>query len=322
MNSAVKTGRSEVPPEADDPQPFRSRRRRAQRRSADRPLWLLLPSAALLLLVIVVPFLIAVYISFLALDQFSLRQWIDAPWVGLGNYVEAISASSVLHSLWVSTAFALLTTAVITPIGLLAALSVNARFRGRAVVRSLFLLPYVIPSFVTATVWRVILQADGGFNAVLGVFGIEGGQWLIGEKSFWALVMVDVWAAWPFIYIMVLAGLQNVSADLYDSADVDGASWWQKIWYVVLPQVRGQLSLGLLLSTLHHFNNFTLPFVLLGTPAPDPALTLPVNIYQTSFHVFRFGLGAAMSVLTLIIMIIPAVIYIRASRLDAKPQEV
>ena len=86
---------------------------------------------------------------------------------------------------------------------------------------------------------------------------------------------------------------------------------------MALPQIRGQLLLGLLLSTLAHFNNFTLPYVLLGNPAPEPALTLPVNVYQTSFQVFRFGLGAAMAVISLILMIIPAVFYLRASKLTA-----
>jgi multiple sugar transport system permease protein len=118
-----------------------------------------------------------------------------------------------------------------------------------------------------------------------------------------------------------LAGLQNISSELYEAADVDGVTWMQKFRYVVLPQIRGQLLLGLLLSTLAHFNNFTLPFVLLGTPAPDAALTLPVNVYQTSFQVFRFGLGGAMAVISLILMIIPAVIYLRASRLTAAAGE-
>ena len=86
---------------------------------------------------------------------------------------------------------------------------------------------------------------------------------------------------------------------------------------MVLPQIRGQLLLGLLLSTLAHINGFTLPFVLLGTPAPEPALTLPVNVFQTSFQVFRFGLGGAMAVISLILMLIPAIFYLRAARLTA-----
>jgi multiple sugar transport system permease protein len=253
----------------------------------------------------------------LDLDQYTLRKFFKAPFVGFQNYVEAFTSAGLLHSIWISLAFSILTTLVCTPIGLLAAMAVNTAFRGRFLVRSLFLVPYVIPSFVTATVWRFIFQPNGAANSLLDTFGIDGGQWLIGDRAFWALVIVDIWAAWPFIYMMTIAGLQSIPNEMYEAADLDGATWVKKIRYVALPQIRGQLLLGLLLSTLAHFNNFTLPYVLLGSPAPQPALTLPVNVYQTSFQVFRFGLGAAMAVISLILMIIPAVIYLRASKLTA-----
>jgi len=275
------------------------------------------PNLILLTAVIVIPFLIGVYISFLDLDQYTLRKFFKAPFVGFQNYVEAFTSAGLLHSIWISLAFSILTTLVCTPIGLLAAMAVNTAFRGRFLVRSLFLVPYVIPSFVTATVWRFIFQPNGAANSLLDMFGIDGGQWLIGDRAFWALVIVDIWAAWPFIYMMTIAGLQSIPNEMYEAADLDGTTWFQKIRFVALPQIRGQLLLGLLLSTLAHFNNFTLPYVLLGSPAPTPALTLPVNVYQTSFQVFRFGLGAAMAVISLILMIIPAVFYLRASKLTA-----
>ena len=279
------------------------------------------PTLVLLLLVIVVPFLIAIVISFLDLDQYSLRSWFEAPVIGFDNYSESFGSAGLLHSIWISLAFSVLTTLVCAPIGLLAALSVNTRFRGRFLVRSLFLIPYVLPSFVTATLWRFILRPDGVFNEMLAKFGIDGGQWLIGDKAFWALVIVDIWAAWPFVYMMTIAGMQSIPNELYEAADMDGVTWFEKIRYVVIPQIRHQLALGLLLSTLAHFNNFTLPFVLFGTPAPDPVLTLQVNIYQTSFQTFRFGLGSAMSVVSLILMIVPAVFYLRASKLNSSPGE-
>jgi multiple sugar transport system permease protein len=301
------------------PLPPADKLRRAPRPTSSRgpPLWLMWPNLILLTAVIVIPFLIGVYISFLDLDQYTLRKFFKAPFVGFQNYVEAFTSAGLLHSIWISLAFSILTTLVCTPIGLLAAMAVNTAFRGRFLVRSLFLVPYVIPSFVTATVWRFIFQPNGAANSLLDMFGIDGGQWLIGDRAFWALVIVDIWAAWPFIYMMAIAGLQGIPNEMYEAADIDGASWFKKIRYVALPQIRGQLLLGLLLSTLAHFNNFTLPYVLLGSPAPQPALTLPVNVYQTSFQVFRFGLGAAMAVISLILMIIPAVFYLRASKLTA-----
>jgi multiple sugar transport system permease protein len=288
-----------------------------------RPMWLMWPSVLLLVVIIGIPLLIAIYISFLSLDQYTLRSWISAPWVGLGNYVTALTAGNVigasaLVSLGVSLAFSLLTTLLITPIGILAALTVNTSYRGRALVRTLYLVPYVIPTFVTALVWRQMFLNGTGlvdrFLAALHLANVNT-YWLLGPNSFWAMVIADVWASWAFIYIMVLAGLQSISHDVYEAADMDGANAWQKLTRIVLPQLRHILGLALLLSTLNHFNNFTLPFVLFGTPPPVQADVLPLNIYVSSFQLFNFGLGGAMSVITLIIMLIPGFLYIRALHL-------
>lgn len=291
-----------------------------------RPMWLMWPSIVLLVVVIGIPFLIAVYISFLNLDQYTLRSWVQAPWVGISNYVTAFTAGNVvgtstLISLGISIGFSLLTTLLITPIGILAALTVNTEYRGRAFIRALYLIPYVIPTFVTALVWRMMFLNKTGlvdrFLAGIHVANINT-YWLLGPNSFWAMVIADVWASWAFIYIMTLAGLQSIPVDVYDAADVDGANSWQKLTRVVLPQLRHILGLALLLSTLNHFNNFTLPFVMFGTPPPVQADVLPLNIYVSSFQLFNFGLGGAMSVITLILMLIPGLLYIRTLRLGER----
>ncbi|GCE16784.1 carbohydrate ABC transporter permease [Dictyobacter kobayashii] len=288
-----------------------------------RPLWLMWPSIIMLFVIVGIPFLIAVYISFLNLDQYTLRSWIHAPWVGLTNYVNSfiegnIVGDSTLVSLGVSLGFSILTTVIITPIGVLGALTVNTPYRGRGVVRALYLIPYVIPTFVTALVWRMMFLNRSGlvdrFLSAIHVASINT-YWLLGPNSFWAMVIADVWASWPFIYIMVLAGLQSIPADMYDAASVDGANSWQRLTMIVLPQLRSILGLALLLSTLNHFNNFTLPFVMFGTPPPVQVDVLPLNIYVTSFQLFNFGLGGAMSVITLIVMLIPGILYIRMLRL-------
>lgn len=288
-----------------------------------RPMWLIWPSAVLLIVIIGIPLLIAVYISFLSLNEYTLRSWISAPWVGVTNYVSALTSGNVigasaLTSLGVSLGFSLLTTLLIMPIGILAALTVNTEYRGRILVRSLYLIPYVIPTFVTALVWRMMFLNETGlvdhFLAAIHVANINT-YWLLGPNSFWAMVITDVWASWAFIYIMVLAGLQSISHEVYEAAEMDGANGWQKLTQVVLPQLRHILGLALLLSTLNHFNNFTLPFVMFGTPPPVQADVLPLNIYVSSFQLFNFGLGGAMSVITLIIMLVPGFLYLRTLRL-------
>lgn len=286
-------------------------------------MWLLWPGSFFLIVIIGIPLLIAIYISFLNLDQYTLRSWLSAPWVGLANYITSLTAGNVvgasaLTSLGVSLAFSLLTTLFITPIGILAALTVNTPYRGRALVRALYLLPYVIPTFVIALIWRMMfLNGTGLVDRVLAALHLASlnTYWLLGPNSFWAMVIADTWASWPFIYMMVLAGLQSIPHDLYEAAEVDGATAWQKLVQIVLPRLRPLLGLALLLSTLNHFNNFTLPFVMFGTPPPVQADVLPLNIYVTSFQLFSFGLGGAMAILTLIIMLIPGILYIRALRL-------
>ncbi len=288
-----------------------------------RPLWLMWPSAFLLIVIIGIPFVIALYISFLNLTQYTLRSWLHAPWAGLTNYITALTAGSVvgasaLTSLGVSIAFSLLTTLLITPIGIIAALTVNTTYRGRTFIRALYLIPYVIPTFVTALIWRMMfLNKTGLVDRLLAFLHLANVNmyWLLGPNSFWAMVITDTWASWAFIYIMVLAGLQSISNDLYEAADMDGANAWQKLTRIVLPQLRHILGLALLLSTLNHFNNFTLPFVMFGTPPPVQADVLPLNVYVSSFQLFNFGLGGAMSIITLIIMLIPGLLYIRALRL-------
>jgi multiple sugar transport system permease protein len=294
-----------------------------KRDGSRHPLWLLWPGLVLLLVIIGIPFLIAFYISFLNLDQYSLRSWLQAPWVGLSNYVAtftngSVIGASMLVSLGVSLGFSVLTTLLIMPIGILAALTVNTPFRGRAFVRILYLIPYVIPTFVTALIWRMMFLNGTGlvdrFLATIHVANINT-YWLLGSNSFWAMVIADTWASWPFIYMMTLAGLQSLSSEVYDSAAVDGANFRQKLVHIILPQLRHTLALAVLLSTLNHFNNFTLPFVMFGTPPPVEADVLPLNIYVSSFQLFNFGAGAAMSVFTLIVVLIPGFLYIRSLRL-------
>lgn len=290
-------------------------RRRRGVTEQQRPLWLLTPGGVLMVLVILIPLALALWISLIDLDQYTLRRWIEAPFIGLDNYAGSLE-SGLLHSIWISVTFAVLSTIATVPIGITAALVTQNAYRGRAFVRAVFLIPYVLPSFVVATVWRTMLQPDGIVNATLAKAGVNGGLWLSGPKSYWTLVLVEIWAAWPFIYLMALAALQSVDAEVHEASAVDGANWWAKLRRVILPYLRGPVLLACLLATLNHINNFTLPFVLFGAPAPDDVNVMPMLVYVTSFQSLRFGLSAAMAVVSLILIAIPLFAYLRAVRLD------
>ncbi len=294
------------------------RRRQVER---NRPLWMLLPGGILMLLIIVVPLIVAAVMSTLDLDQYTLQSWLQAPFIGLGNYVEAVTASPLLRSIGISVSFALIAAVVTMPIGVAAALATQNRFRGRALVRSLFLIPYVLPAFVVGTLWRTMLQPGGVVDSMLGAVGIHSGLWLNGPLSYWSLIIVQIWTSWPFFYLLVLAGLQSVDHEVHEAAAIDGATWWIKLRYVVLPYLRGPVFLALIIAFLHNINAFTLPFVLFGVPAPQDVDVLPVLTYVTSFQSFRFGLSAAMAICSLVLIAIPLFVYLRAVKLDSGEEE-
>jgi multiple sugar transport system permease protein len=279
---------------------------------------MLIPGTFLLVVVVVVPLLVAVQISLLDLDQYTLRQWTDAPFIGFANYLEAVRDSPLPHAIWLSVSYATISAVVALPLGVAAALATQNRFPGRALTRSVFLIPYVLPAFVVGTVWRTILQPSGVANRWLDQVGVDGGLWLNGPKSYWALIVVQIWSSWPLVYLLALSGLQAVDPDVHEAAALDGASWWVKLRYVIFPYLRGPVALAGLISLLHNINSFTLPFVLFGVPSPHDVEVLPVLTYVESFQNFRFGISAAMAVSSLVILLIPLAVYLRAVRLDTE----
>jgi multiple sugar transport system permease protein len=304
-----------APDPATPAAPDRKERRRRGVTERQRPLWLLIPGGVLMTLIIIIPLLLAFYIALIDLDQYTLRRWLDAPFIGLQNFTEAFR-SGLPRSIWISVSFAVISTAATVPFGVAAAIATQNAYRGRSLVRAVFLVPYVLPSFVVATVWRTMLQPDGIVNTTLAKVGIDGALWLSGPTSYWTLILVEIWAAWPFIYLMALAGLQSVDSEVHEASAIDGADWWPKLTHVILPYLRGPVLLACLLATLHHINNFTLPYVLFGAPAPDDVNVMPMIVYVTSFQSLRFGLSAAMAIVSLLLIAIPLFAYLRALRLD------
>jgi multiple sugar transport system permease protein len=295
------------------------RRGRGRRRP---PYWLMAPSLVLLVLIVFIPMLFAFWVSFSGLNQYTIGDWVHAPFVGLNQYLETLSPAgalfgSLMGSVKASAIFSILTTVCILPIGLGAALVYNERFAGRAFFRAIALLPYIIPTFVNGLLWRLLFMTQTGpIDIILSDLHLASRQtfWLLGPNAIWAMVIADVWASWPFIYLLSLAALQSIPGDLYDAATVDGADRLRRFTHVTLPLMRSPLGLAVVLSTINHFNNFTLPFVMFGATPPEQVNVLPLNIFVNSFVTFNFGLGAAMSVVALIILLVPAVIYLRAAR--------
>lgn len=293
--------------------------RRAQR----KPVWLSWPALGLLGVIVVIPAMLDFYMSFLGVNASTLGNWATAPFVGFANYssaltTESVTASSALQALWVSIEFAVLSTIITTPIAFVIALAVHNRFVGRGLFRSLFLVPFVVPTVVTAIGARLAFANGTGLvdRAISALhIGSLNTYWLIGPRAFWAMLLTEVWSVWPFIYIMTLAGLSGVDPDLFEAAVVDGAGYVGKIRHVVIPQVRTVVLLGMLLATIFHLGNFTLPFVMFGQAPPANVSVLPLDIYFRAFGDFTYSLAAATAVLMVVVVAIPAYIYLRMTKL-------
>jgi multiple sugar transport system permease protein len=298
-----------------------ARRRRGRLRRP--PVWMLLPGLVAVIVVVLIPTALTVVLSLLNLTVATIRDWLSAPFDGLHNFINAFTTPNALgttagQSLLTSIEFSLLATVIVTPIGFLAALSVHQPFRGRGLVRGLYLIPHVIPMFVTALLARIIfLNQTGPLDTLLSHLGIASRNmyWLIGPHAFWAMVIVDAWTQWPFIYLLVLAALQGIPREQFEAAELDGASSIGKIRYIMLPQISGMLKLAVLLSTLYHFGNFTLAYVMFSSPPPDSVSVLPISTYFDAFTTFDYGIASAIAVVTMVVLLIPGFIYIRMSRL-------
>lgn len=134
--------------------------------------------------------------------------------------------------------------------------------------------------------------------------------WLIGDNSFTALVIVAVWRSWPFAFLTLTAGLQNIPRDLYEAAAMDGASVWQQIRLITLPSLRPVNLVLVLVLFLWTFNDFNTPYVLFGKSAPEAADLIAIHIYQSSFVTWNFGSGSAMSVLLLLFLLLMTSVYL------------
>ncbi|KAF4406859.1 MULTISPECIES: carbohydrate ABC transporter permease [Streptomyces] len=309
-----RTLRKDTPGAARGP-----RRRPGRLRRAGLPYLLLLPALALEILVHLVPIVTGIAMSFKQLTQFYLRDWGAAPWSGLDNYELAVDfdapvGAALLQSFFVTCAFTVLSVGLCWLIGTAAAVYMQETFAGRGILRALFLVPYALPVYTAVITWVFMFQRDNGLvNHVLHEqLGLTDGHpfWLLGGNSFVALLTVSVWKGWPFAFLFIMAGLQNIPKELYEAASLDGAGMWQQVRRITLPSLRPVNQVLVLVLFLWTFNDFNMPFVMFGEAAPEAANLISVHIYQSSFVTWNFGTGSAMSVLLLLFLLLVTGLYL------------
>jgi multiple sugar transport system permease protein len=305
----------------------RTLRLRRQRRARDWfPYALIAPAALFMLLVHVVPTAAGIYTSFLRLNLFTFSELFRAPWVGLENFRSILfdAENPVRPGLWNAarntffyTAYTLTLTLVLA---MCLALLLNREFRGRRVLRTLMLAPWVVPSFVVAVLWQFMWQSESGIvNKVLvdytGLLG-ERPVWLIGPNSLWAIIVPSIWRGLPFAMLIFLAGLQAMPRELHEAAAIDGAGPLKRFRYITLPLLRPLIGVQLLFGVIYATYQFSIPYVMFGSnPGPDADLMMTLIVRQ-SFSNNLFGYGSAVSVLLMMAMFVWVAVWYRAFKRD------
>ncbi len=214
------------------------------------------------------------------------------------NFTRVFNGGEFLEVLWVTLFYTVFGTVGTLVVGLFAALLLNKSFKGQGILRGLYLFPYVAPVIAVAFAWLILFDPfSGSANALLMQMGVtQQSINFFGERPL-ALIMVtvfEIWRYFPLSFLFILARMQSIDTDMYEAADMDGASPFQQFWYLSVPQLLGILSVLFLLRFIWTFNKFDDIFLLTGGNAGTRTLT--VDVYEQAFAISNLGAGAAVAV--------------------------
>lgn len=278
------------------------------RASEQRTGWLLLiPALLVLLLVYAYPIGRSFWLS---LFNQNLGTELQPVFTGLDNYGRMAQDGRFWQSIFNTTVFTLSSLILELLLGIGIALVLNQAFRGRSAVRTAAILPWALPTALIATTWAWIFNAEFGiWNDMLRRVGLlaegQGINWL-GDPTLAmiAVIVADVWKTTPFISILLLAGLQSIPGDLYEAHAIDGASPWQSFRRITLPLLMPQILIAALFRFAQAFGIFDLIAVMTGGGPAGATETVSIYIYATIMRYLDFGYGAALVVVTFIVLIL------------------
>lgn len=273
--------------------------------------WFILPVMVLLAGLIVFPLITTAQLS--VTDP-------DGAFVGLRNFNMAIQARSTGLILYNTMFYVVGSVFFQLLLGIITGILLNQAFWGRAVVRSIVLIPWIVPGIVAAMTWAWMFHTDYGIiNYFLMSINIidQPVGWLTNPKTVMpALVAVNAWKMFPFVAIMVLAGLQSVPDELYEAARVDGSTFRDEIRHIMLPHLRPVLTSVTLLLTIWALDGITIIYSMTGGGPANRSMILPIQIYVQAFEYFQFNRAAALSMMYFAMISVVIALYIRLFSLD------
>ena len=275
------------------------------------PQILVAPSMLLIMGVMIVPI---IYSLVLSLSSLSLKTQ-DMSFTGLANYRAMLQNMDFWRSLGLTVLFTVITVGLEVCLGVAIALVLDKEFKGRGFVRGLMILPWALPGVVSAIMWKWIFNANyGPMNALLSQLGIisKYQQWLAKPVSaFCCVVFADIWKETPYVVLLTIAALANISKDLYEAAECDGANPWKTFWKITLPLIVPVLVVLVITKTIWALQTYDLIYIMTAGGPISATEFITLYIQRTAFKYQRFGPASAMSYSLSIICFILTYRYIR-----------
>ncbi|HSW49423.1 MAG TPA: sugar ABC transporter permease [Bryobacteraceae bacterium] len=286
------------------------------------PIMLVAPAVLGLAILIGWPLLWQLNVSF---TNMSLREFRNPGFLGIGegmfvgldNYAEVLTAPVLkLTGFWQLFAQTVVWTSVNVffhvTLGMALALLLHRRMRGKGIYRALIILPWAVPQIIALLVWRTEFNYEfGAANQLLGLIGLGPVPWL--SDPFWnftAMIITNVWLGIPFMMVIILGGLQSISSDYYEAAEIDGASSRQSFRAITMPLLRPVLTPAIILGTVWTFNNINVPFFI-NQNELETSDILVTALFRQAFQFNRYGDAAAFAFVIFLILLAFTVIYIR-----------
>jgi arabinogalactan oligomer/maltooligosaccharide transport system permease protein len=276
------------------------------------------PAFLILLGVVVYPFAYNVVLSFSNMNLRHLKDW---HLVGGRQYAKVFTEPTEPNFYIVFLKTVIWTTVNIVfhvVIGVFLALLLNRKIKGKAVYRTLLILPWAIPQYIVALTWRGMFNYEyGSINLVLTKYlNLPAVEWLKSPtEAFLACILTNVWLGFPFMMVVALGALQSIPHELYEAADIDGASWYHKLKNITIPLIRPVMIPAITLGIVWTFNNLNIVWLVSNTGEPSDQTHILVSfVYKAAFNLYRYGYAAALSMIIFVILLVMSLTFARKAK--------
>ena len=279
-------------------------------------LTLLGPTAVIVLAVVAFPFVYNVAISFSNMNIYTLRDW---SLIGVGQYAAVFAEPAFWGVLVKTVVWTAVNVLFHVGLGVFLAVVLHQKFvKGKSAWRVLLILPWAVPQYITALTWRGMFNAEfGAINLMLDrVLGAAPIDWLTDPlMAFSAAIITNVWLGFPFMMVIALGGLQSIPGELYEAAEVDGASAWTQFWKITAPLLKPVMIPAITLGTIWTFNNINVVWLISNGGEPNDQTHILVSyVYEAAFSMYRFGWAAALSMVIFAILFLFTQVFLNRTR--------